>query len=666
MTLIQEAINECPVPTIKQYIKRYYVKNNHQWALWALTSTNSLESYHSELKRTTSSQHGLIGACHKVVALDQKKRTDSEYVAFEFRTKKISVIGVDDEILNELHKFPFPIQRMLADEICAVEKRLEKGKATPGLTLLYCNCSFYHRYLLPCRHVFHEHMYGETKLLTVDSWAKFQWMFEENSFEVYMHHESVEVDISEKIKAGRAAENRRLAINELMEKTRDIYWRVEEKGDEKQTGALLEELKSCLEPILNNPEFFDFAEFSNDPLSKVIDHVKILVERLDKIEEKVYGSKENMEEMVTDTETTKANSNSDEMLQTLDNMSKGLLEVTETVKKLANRVGGISNRIDSIDRQQSGGRDRQLEQQSWFTNSEFIEEKIFFCTGWRTVPGMRYISFQQLFAQIVIEELDIALSKVIDHVKILVERLDKIEEKVYGSKENMEEMVTDTETTKANSNSDEMLQTLDNMSKGLLEVTETVKKLANRVGGISNRIDSIDRQQSGGRDRQLEQQSWFTNSEFIEEKIFFCTGWRTVPGMRYISFQQLFAQIGQKGMSGGMTISCLSNTGATMGRAVYRGMTPFEFFKKKSICLYPETEKYESLTIAHNQIIEELITLYNNSFTDENNNHWKIEFWFTEDWKYMTLVLGINEPTLNYFCLWCDCYKNERWNTSKS
>ncbi|RHZ85353.1 hypothetical protein Glove_66g168 [Diversispora epigaea] len=258
---IQQAIDECPVPTIKQYIKRYYAKNNHQWALWArqhsplllqVTSTNSLESYHSELKRTTSSQHGLIGACHKVVILDQKKRTDSEYVAFEFCIKKISVIGVDDEILNELHKFPFPIQRMLADEVCAVEKRLEKGKATPGLTSLYCNCTFYHRYLLPCRHIFHEHMYGTTKLLTVDSWAKFQWMFEENGFEVYMHHELVEVDISEEIKAERAAENRRLAINELMEKTRDIYWRVEEKGDEKQTGALVEELKSCLEPILNN------------------------------------------------------------------------------------------------------------------------------------------------------------------------------------------------------------------------------------------------------------------------------------------------------------------------------------------------------------------------------------------------------------------------------
>ncbi|RHZ57425.1 hypothetical protein Glove_388g20 [Diversispora epigaea] len=257
--LIQQAIEECPVPTIKQYIKRYYVKNNHQWALWArqhsplllqVTSTNSLESYHSELKRTTSSQHGLIGACHKVVEPDQKKRTDSEYVAFEFRTKKISIVGISDEILNEIHKFPFPVQRMLADEACAVEKRIEKGKAAPKLISLSCNCLFYRRYLIPCRHIFHEHMYGFTKLLFADAWAKFQFMFEENGFDVYTHQELIMVDILEETKAKRAAENRRLAINELMERTRDMYWRVEEKGDERQTGAFLEKLQTCLEPIL--------------------------------------------------------------------------------------------------------------------------------------------------------------------------------------------------------------------------------------------------------------------------------------------------------------------------------------------------------------------------------------------------------------------------------
>ncbi|GBC28737.2 riboflavin-specific deaminase [Rhizophagus irregularis DAOM 181602=DAOM 197198] len=116
--LVQQAINECSITTIKNYITRNYTKNIHQWALWArqhfplllqVTSTNALESYHSELKSLTSPQHGLIGACHKIVELDKKKCSDSEHVAYEFRVKRISAVGVDDDILQEIHKFPFPV-----------------------------------------------------------------------------------------------------------------------------------------------------------------------------------------------------------------------------------------------------------------------------------------------------------------------------------------------------------------------------------------------------------------------------------------------------------------------------------------------------------------------------------------------------------------------------
>ena len=69
--LIKEAINKCQVPDIKRYISRNYAGNTHQWAFWArqhsplllqITSTNAIESYHSELKRTTISHHGLIGS----------------------------------------------------------------------------------------------------------------------------------------------------------------------------------------------------------------------------------------------------------------------------------------------------------------------------------------------------------------------------------------------------------------------------------------------------------------------------------------------------------------------------------------------------------------------------------------------------------------------------
>ncbi|RHZ83618.1 hypothetical protein Glove_89g48 [Diversispora epigaea] len=81
----------------------------HSSLLLQVTSTNTLKSYHNKLKKTTSLQHDLIDACNKIVALDLKKRSDSDYVAFKFQIKKISVTGIDDDILREIYKFSFPI-----------------------------------------------------------------------------------------------------------------------------------------------------------------------------------------------------------------------------------------------------------------------------------------------------------------------------------------------------------------------------------------------------------------------------------------------------------------------------------------------------------------------------------------------------------------------------
>ncbi|CAG8691782.1 11455_t:CDS:1, partial [Ambispora gerdemannii] len=41
-------------------------------------------------------------ACHHVVLLDAKKRSDSKYATFEFRTN-ISVADIGSEILDEIH-----------------------------------------------------------------------------------------------------------------------------------------------------------------------------------------------------------------------------------------------------------------------------------------------------------------------------------------------------------------------------------------------------------------------------------------------------------------------------------------------------------------------------------------------------------------------------------
>ncbi|CAG8608209.1 4969_t:CDS:2, partial [Scutellospora calospora] len=99
-----------------------------------------------ELKRTTSHLNELISVAHKVIDLDQKKQIDAEDVAFNFHMKKISVYSIEDEIIKEIHKFPYPMQLMLIKEANAVMDR------------------------------------------------KFQEIFEESSFEAYEHHELVIIE----------------------------------------------------------------------------------------------------------------------------------------------------------------------------------------------------------------------------------------------------------------------------------------------------------------------------------------------------------------------------------------------------------------------------------------------------------------------------------------
>ena len=138
---------------------------------------------------------------------------DAENTAFEFRTKQISAFGIDYEALNQIRKFPFPIQQLIVSEVHAVEKRIEKGKDVPNLVSPNCYCLFFRRYLLPCRHIFHEHLYGEKKLLTLSAWEQFQQMFEKSGFEVYTNQKLVEIDLPRKTEAKKAAEKRRLILN---------------------------------------------------------------------------------------------------------------------------------------------------------------------------------------------------------------------------------------------------------------------------------------------------------------------------------------------------------------------------------------------------------------------------------------------------------------------
>lgn len=189
-----------------------------------------------------------LGAVHGIVNVDCKKRSEAKGAFFDFRIKKVSAYGVDDDILEEIQKFPLPFQQLIIKEACAVMDRLEKGKGVPGLNSLNCYCLFRNRYLLPCKHIFHEHMYGN-KLLTADVWKMFHEIFQESGFEVYESRESfIEYVQTEQQKS---TENRRIAVGELTERMRDRYWRVEEKGDAERTQSFISMLETSVNSIIS-------------------------------------------------------------------------------------------------------------------------------------------------------------------------------------------------------------------------------------------------------------------------------------------------------------------------------------------------------------------------------------------------------------------------------
>ncbi|CAB4437992.1 unnamed protein product [Rhizophagus irregularis] len=94
--------------------------------------------------------------------------------------------------------------------------------------------------------------------------------------------------------------------------------------------------------------------------------------------------------------------------------------------------------------------------------------------------------------------------------------------------------------------------------------------------------------------------------------------------------------------------------------------------KQYCILLYIGKEQYERLSIAVSKFRNELDSLKNIGFIDQDNITWNVEFYFSGDWKFMALVKGLKAANSKYFCLFCECPKdsrgnlNLRWNISEN
>lgn len=80
--------------------------------------------------------------------------------------------------------------------------------------------------------------------------------------------------------------------------------------------------------------------------------------------------------------------------------------------------------------------------------------------------------------------------------------------------------------------------------------------------------------------------------------------------------------------------------------------------------LYPGTENYHTLEFILNPFLDELESLKDNGL-EVAGILWNFELYFSSDWKFLAICLGLNGPTSNYFCPWCSCSKHQHNDLSK-
>ena len=78
------------------------------------------------------------------------------------------------------------------------------------------------------------------------------------------------------------------------------------------------------------------------------------------------------------------------------------------------------------------------------------------------------------------------------------------------------------------------------------------------------------------------------------------------------------------------------------------------------------TRKYENLAKIGQLFQHQLLDLQNNGICDKDGIHWPVELFFSGDWKFMYIIMGLNAPNSKYFCLYCDCQSEMRWDMDQS
>jgi hypothetical protein len=237
MDSLQQALDALPEGDIEKerYINKEWVQTASQWANYArehstllmqVKTTNSVESWHSVIKskagKSQMQQFSLAGIAGHVLACAKEYDLRSEKAAADFRTKRHPMV-IEHPWLSS---FPYPVQLLIIQQMKQGEENLEDGEDSRDLLdEVTCDCGFYRRYQLLCRHIWANHVLF--KCLDSSHFLLWAHMWEDSGFEIYetIGKEYFEREIDEDI---GVPTRRRLDMREALDNIKERYYQIEE------------------------------------------------------------------------------------------------------------------------------------------------------------------------------------------------------------------------------------------------------------------------------------------------------------------------------------------------------------------------------------------------------------------------------------------------------
>jgi hypothetical protein len=175
---IKEAIDASPYGDLKRYVRRSWnLESSKKWAMWArnhsmlllqTTTTNNVESYHSELKRQgrkfVGKDRNFFGVFKRVEQIYEKMRIRREKALV--KSKKVGAIV---KMYPHLAKFPSIVQVMIQREFYLARDMFNNGEEVRyDLDIPICGCPFYMKYALPCKHIFFADLLSRNRVIYVN------------------------------------------------------------------------------------------------------------------------------------------------------------------------------------------------------------------------------------------------------------------------------------------------------------------------------------------------------------------------------------------------------------------------------------------------------------------------------------------------------------------